>query len=792
MTRKAAITFGGILILVLMTIGCGGGGGTIIPEDTTPPPNNNPGDNPPADNPPVNPGPDEPALGRHLWGMWNVNFNESDQSVNVTPVDGIEGYFTGVEPELVAESEDAVDVEVNYYDPATRVLDLEVNVVNTHEDSAYDVRAVVYTDDAGHEVKNPEGWTEAFDIPGGRDVNPFKFFADDEAGRKIVPEAAYEEDYAVSLPVGGENSAISIAIDGSWYEKQTEPVYALRNFHQTEMYDDDDTFSEIFVDLEDPHGTINRVTIEAGEITGEQVTELSRYSGDTWHAVVKNKNQMPVGDYEVKVSASVVGSSAVAIHDYVPLRIVKDHGWVRTWGGVYGGDIDAPVLGDRARDVAVDNLGNVLVTGMFNDIADFDPGLGEDVRVSIGDFDIYLAKYDSGGNLMWVNTWGGPSGEFGDSVAADGAGNIYVVGRFIGTVDFDPGPGTDIRSADGKDVFLSMFYPDGRFRGVFTWGGPGDDYGYAIAIDKNSNVYVGGNFEGTCDFNPGSGTDFHTADNGDAYIVKFDNNGFFQWARTWGSTGWDFVESLDVDYYNNVYVAGNAAGSLDLDPGLYTDWKYTKGCSDVFLMRFTSAGAYYWGVTFGGEGWDYGYAVAASDYGDGIYIAGEFQYKVDFDPGWSKKEVEVGYEHYAYLSKFNSWGDFMWVRTQGGVVIPWQPPPCEPILDLAIDRDGNVFATGWYEGGVEFPGGYILESQGGRDGFVAKYTSSGGCQWVTNIGGPSRDEGYGVAVDDRGNVYAAGFFWDTVDFNPGEGTTNRTSNGYDDVWLIKFMSDGLW
>lgn len=242
----------------------------------------------------------------------------------------------------------------------------------------------------------------------------------------------------------------------------------------------------------------------------------------------------------------------------------------------------------------------------------------------------------------------------------------------------------------------------------------------------------------------------------------------------------------------------------------------------MFLVVLDSSGNYRWGITFGGDGWDYGYAVAADKFGD-IYVAGDFQYTVDFDPGPGTYEIEIGFEHYAYLSKFDSSGNFLWVTTQGGVVIPDEPPPAEddwwddwndwddwwndwdddwwdwggnsdPILDLAIDQDNNVYSVGWYEGVVDFPdpGGGIIPSTGGRDGFVAKYTSSGGCEWVRNIGGPSRDEGFGVAIDDRGNVYAAGFFWDTVDFNPGAGTTNRTSNGYDDIWLIKFLPNGDW
>ena len=668
MSLTQKIKVGAAILILLLAIGCGGGGGNPVAP---------PGDGNPPDNPPNNPPADKPPEGRQLWGMWSINFDEATLAASAAPVPNVGGYFQGVDPAVISASAGCLGVKVNSFDPATRVLDVNVNVKNPHKNPGYDVRAVVYTDAAGHEVRNPEGWTETFDIPGGRDLNPFKEFAKDKADHQFAPSTEQSESYKVYVPEAADSGKINVAIDGSWYQGTADAVYALENFHHTEMYDEGSSYSEIYIDVRDPKGIIDHVTLEAAQITGEHLTDMERYVGDTWRAVVKNYNDVPVGHYDVKVTASQLGSDAMVICDYAAIDICKEYGWARTWGGISGANPDSPVLGDRARDVATDYLGNVYVTGMFTSSVDFDPGPETEMYTSNGEFDIFLCKFDSGGNFQWARTWGGPYSEFGDSIAVDGNGNAWVTGRYVGAVDFNPAAEMGIHYADGKDAFLVRYSPKGEFQGAFTWGGPGDDYGYGIAIDNNGYVYVVGNFESVCDFDPGTGVDYHSAASGDIFVSKFDNNGFFQWARTWGGSNWDFAEGVSVDDFGRVYVTGNIYGSVDLDPGPWVDMQSPGQYWDVFLVALEADGDYRWGTSWGGEGWDFGYAVVTDGFSN-VYVTGDFQYTVDFDPGSGTLEIETGYEHYGYLSKFDMYGNFLWVRALGGVEVvpvPDDPPP---------------------------------------------------------------------------------------------------------------------
>ncbi len=274
-----------------------------------------------------------------------------------------------------------------------------------------------------------------------------------------------------------------------------------------------------------------------------------------------------------------------------------------TWGGEYN---------EEGSGVATDGSGNIYVTGFFEDIVDFDPG-GGDPHESNGERDVFLSKFDSSGNFEWAHTWGGPAFDEGCGVAADGSGNVYVTGYFSATVDFDPDGGDPHTSNNIADVFLSKFDSSGNFEWARTWG---DGCGYGVAADGSGNVYVAGFFWDIVDFDPGGG-DPHTS-NGewDIFLSKFDSSGNFGWACTWGGADFDYGHGVAADGSGNVYVTGEFLGTVDFYPGGWIDYHSSHGKSDVFLSKFDSSGAYQWASTWGGEGSDAGYGVAADSSGN--------------------------------------------------------------------------------------------------------------------------------------------------------------------------------
>jgi hypothetical protein len=189
--------------------------------------------------------------------------------------------------------------------------------------------------------------------------------------------------------------------------------------------------------------------------------------------------------------------------------------WAKSMGG--------PSV-DVSRSIAVDGSGNVYTTGWFENTADFDPGIGTSNLISIGVRmeDIFISKLDSAGNFIWARRMGGASEDFGISIAVDVSGNVYTIGEFEGTADFDPGAGTNnLTSAGAKDNFISKLDAAGNLIWAKSIGGAFPDFSNSIAADGSGNIYTTGSYYGTVDFDPATGiNNLTSAGSTDLFILK--------------------------------------------------------------------------------------------------------------------------------------------------------------------------------------------------------------------------------------------------------------------------------
>ncbi|MCX6645439.1 MAG: hypothetical protein NTY09_03650 [bacterium] len=297
--------------------------------------------------------------------------------------------------------------------------------------------------------------------------------------------------------------------------------------------------------------------------------------------------------------------------------------WTRSWGGTQQ---------DVGYGVAVDNVDGVYVTGAYQGNVDFDPGAGEDLHQSNGSQDVYMTKFDSSGSFQWARTWGGALSDSASSIAINSIGQIHVSGSFRGSLDFDPGAGSDVRtSAGGTDAFLSLFTSSGVYLEAYTWGGTQNDYGDQVVVDTSDNVYTVGVFYNSADLDPTGGTDIHFSNGlGDGYLIKFNSTGAFQWAKSWGGVSADYPLAVNADNFSGVSVTGRFYDTVDFDPGVGVDNHTSYGLNDVFLSKFDSSGNYQWARTWGGMEDDYGTSVVADSLGN-LYVAGYFKDVVDFD-----------------------------------------------------------------------------------------------------------------------------------------------------------------
>lgn len=391
--------------------------------------------------------------------------------------------------------------------------------------------------------------------------------------------------------------------------------------------------------------------------------------------------------------------------------------------------------------------------------------------------------------FSWADQIGGTGYDLVNNICTDNQGNVYSTGVFRNTVDFDPGSGTtNLTSSGVQDVFVSKIDANGSLVWAVRVGGTGIDLGNEISLDAYGGIYVAGSFEGTVDFDPGSGTSNLTSQTAaSAFILKLNPSGSYAWARTIGSNLGTSAEGLSVSAAGVVHLGGNFAGTCDLDPGPGTVTAITVGNIDLFLVELDSAGDYSWGIDFGSNGLE-GCAAVAEDVNGDIYMTGYFANTCDFDPGNGTTNLTATGND-AFVTKYSSTGALTWASKFGG-------GGTEGGADLTVDYAGKVYITGYFDGTCDFdPGAGTANLSAGTgisDAFVACLNTNGSYSWAGELGGTSVEVGQSIALDIAGNVYVTGRFSGTVDFDPGAGTQNLISAGVEDVFVSKLSSSGAF
>jgi hypothetical protein len=265
------------------------------------------------------------------------------------------------------------------------------------------------------------------------------------------------------------------------------------------------------------------------------------------------------------------------------------------------------------------------------------------------------------------------------------------------------------------------------------------------------------------------------------------------WARQMGGSHKNNEGfSVAVDGSGNVYTTGFFEGTVDFDPGLgvFNLTGADDAGLDVFVSKLDSAGNFVWARRMGGTDWIWDWARGrgvAVDGGGNVYTTGEFRGTVDFDPGAGVFNLtSTGGQNFdadpdIFVSKLDSAGNFVWARRMGA-------GGRDVGRSVAVDGSGNVYTTGVFRGTVDFdPGAGVFNLPDISGGFVSKLDTAGNFVWARQLGGVVE----GVAVDGSGNVYTAGFFRGTVDFDPGAGVFNLTSaNLHGEIFVSKLDSAG--
>ena len=436
------------------------------------------------------------------------------------------------------------------------------------------------------------------------------------------------------------------------------------------------------------------------------------------------------------------------------------------WAISYGGG-DPSFDQTFGESIKVDNVGNIYLIGSFKGTIDFDPDTGIVNYTSIGDYDIYIGKFNKFKKLIWVKSIGGPGEDLCQSFDLDNSGNIYLSGYFMDSVDFDPGSGVNFMTSNGSnDIFVSKMDTSGNFIWVRTIGGNSVDKCNSLIVDSEDNILFAGTFEGTVDFNPGTGIENHTS-NGeyDIFLAKLDSLGNYIYSKTIGGSGLDWLQDIIEDENGNIYSTGFFEDTVDFDPGSNSFTLYSNGEWDAFILKIDNLGNFLWTKSFGGISKENSYSLTTDTDGN-VYSCGTFNDMVDFNPGTGINTLNSNGSIDCFILKLDAAGNYKWAKTFGGSGTDY-------CFAISQDQDGNILTSGHYAYSVDFdpgPGSFSLTSNGFDDIFILALDSSGSFEWVLGLNGNAFAGGNSITSDVDNNIYLTGYMLGTIDFDPGPAT----------------------
>lgn len=462
-------------------------------------------------------------------------------------------------------------------------------------------------------------------------------------------------------------------------------------------------------------------------------------------------------------------------------------------------------------DVAVDRFNDIYTLGRFTGNVDCDPGLDTFSVTNTFWQGTFVTKLDDNGGFIWAKQIGNEEDYVtGQAIDLDASGNIYIVGGFHDTVDFDPGLGvanlyshvpTDSTLPDPPyiypyiypytDLFILKLNPDGEFvwvrqiRSSLSFNSNLDRI-RSISINEQGSLYISGEFLDTLVFNPNMPNATQIVSDSsysEVFIAKYDVSGEFEWVKKFDGSLYSRADGNCVvsDANDNVYVTGRFNYQVDFDSGPDSTFIPSNGNFDIFLAKLNAAGNLSWVSTFGAENNDAGNDLSIDINGD-ILFAGYFELTVDFDPSIdSLLLTTASFNPDGFVAKVDSSGQLIWVRQLAGQ---------NDVYSQSISTDGfsNSFVTGEYRDNLEFGVNLTpLESENGTDDiFITKLDALGNVIWRGSIGGTSAESNASIVANLAGDVHVTGTFLSSpCDFNPTIDTFYLTTTSIYDGFILK-------
>lgn len=371
------------------------------------------------------------------------------------------------------------------------------------------------------------------------------------------------------------------------------------------------------------------------------------------------------------------------------------------WAKSFGATATASSNNDSGIKLALDNLGNVFLSGTFYGIGDFDPGAGTAMVTSTMFSSTYFAgnfilKLDASGNFVWVKKITAFLNCTSDAVVIDANNEIYFVGNFSFSADLDPGPANfPVSGAGNSSIYIVKLNANGDF----VWGktianNNGEQEPKNLKVDSNDNVYLSGSYRNTLDLDPSAAV-FNVTSNGekDFFLLKLDSAGLFVWGKSIGGQDNDNVSDISLDNSGNLYVVGTFLFTVDFDPGASNyPLTTTQTSFNNYALKLDTSGNFNWALRLS----DAPKApTVANDATGNVYIFSGFNYlfgTFDANPGAGNFPMTTDPDNDLYFVKLDTNGNFLTAFNYGD-------GDYRIVTDVVVDSSNKIYYCGFFDQG---------------------------------------------------------------------------------------------
>lgn len=402
---------------------------------------------------------------------------------------------------------------------------------------------------------------------------------------------------------------------------------------------------------------------------------------------------------------------------------------------------------DEVRHSVIDEEGNIYTTGMTS----ASQGIalaGAQMNYAGGNYDAFIAKYDSDGALLWCSYFGGPQSDFGNAIALDDIGNIYLGGSTSSTTGIALNGADNSYNGGSYDGFIAKF----SATGVLVWatycGGANEDIINSIDVDQNDKVVILGT---TGSQNFLSNTTHQSVFGGgisDIFIQCFDLNGVNQWSTYFGGSGDESGASILFTEDHRICFAGNTSSSNNIALNAY-QMQYGGGQSDGALAQLDEEGFMIWSTYVGGSQTDELHQITLNIFNH-LYVSGSSSSTNAISTPGAMQSTNAGGSFDGIIARFNLQGDRLWMSYFGG-------EGQDKALGVACDELGSVYLAGITSSlnNIAY-NPFQQDIGGGNDLFFAFIDSTGARMWSSYLGGSGDEFLRSISPDENSKLIFSG------------------------------------